>query len=498
MSIQSQDRRPDEETPLLQAKSKTPVPWSQIILVFIAMVAEPISSAYIFPFINQVRQQLFPYLAISDAHAMGFVCIKKKLIGELGITKGDNRKIGYYAGLIESLFFFTQALTTWQWCRLSDFIGRRPVILTGLLGLTVSTFAFGLSRTLGTLIISRCIAGILNGNVGVMKGMLSDLTDHTNMAQVFTLVPPIFSVGFTIAPLYGGALIKPQEQWPHVFQGEFWATYPYFLPSLVSGCCILLAFLVCVMSMKESLPSKTGKKPRSDSPGNENLPDNPAVNTAQPIPMLTIVKTYSVMLPIVNYGLLGLIVIGFLALFPLFCSSPIEIGGLGLPPPIIGAFLAILGIVDGSFQALFGAKLIEWLGAKKVYCWAVLFNYPLIMLFPIMSAVVTAGGTVGPVIWILLVIQLIFFVFMDLSFSVLFMFITRAAPNKQSLGSVHGLSQSLTSAARAIGPVLMTSLFAVSKEYNILGGNLVYVILVILTAILVMLSRRLPTLKDDE
>lgn len=53
----------------------------------------------------------------------------------------------------ESLFFVTQALTTWQWSRLSDFVGRRPVILIGLLGLSVSNFAFGLSRTLTTLII---------------------------------------------------------------------------------------------------------------------------------------------------------------------------------------------------------------------------------------------------------------------------------------------------------------------------------------------------------
>ena len=47
---------PDEETPLLQAKSKTPLSWGQINLVFLALIAEPISSAYIFPFINQVRQ----------------------------------------------------------------------------------------------------------------------------------------------------------------------------------------------------------------------------------------------------------------------------------------------------------------------------------------------------------------------------------------------------------------------------------------------------------
>ena len=53
------------------------------------------------------------------------------------------------------------------------------------------------------------------------------------------------------SPLYGGTLAKPQERWPHIFQSEFWATYPYFLPSLVSGCFTLLTFLVCAIFMKE-------------------------------------------------------------------------------------------------------------------------------------------------------------------------------------------------------------------------------------------------------
>ena len=53
----------------------------------------------------------------------------------------------------ESLFFIAQAFTTWQWSRLSDFIGRRPIILIGLLGLSVSTFAFGLSRTFSMLVL---------------------------------------------------------------------------------------------------------------------------------------------------------------------------------------------------------------------------------------------------------------------------------------------------------------------------------------------------------
>ena len=79
----------------------------------------------------------------------------------------------------------------------------------------------------------------------------------------------------------------------------------------------------------------------------------------------------------------------------------------------------------------------------------------------------------------------------------MFIFVTRAAPNKQSLGSVNGLSQSFTSIARAIGPVLTTSLFAFCKEYNVLGGNLVYVLMAMLTTILVILCQRLPDLRHE-
>jgi hypothetical protein len=133
--------------------------------------------------------------------------------------------------------------------------------------------------------------------------------------------------------------------------------------------------------------------------------------------MLTLLKTYSVMIPIANYGTLGLVQIGIFVLLPLFYSSPIEIGGLGLPPSIIGAFLAIYGIVDGSVQALFAARIIERIGAKTMFCSVVLSFYPLILLFPIMSAVVIAQAKVGPMIWALLAVQLIFLVLMDLAYS---------------------------------------------------------------------------------
>ena len=45
---------------------------------------------------------------------------------------------------------------------------------------------------------SRCIAGLLNGNMGVVKSMMGELTDSTNIAQVSGLFPVVWSLGITI------------------------------------------------------------------------------------------------------------------------------------------------------------------------------------------------------------------------------------------------------------------------------------------------------------
>jgi MFS family permease len=88
-------------------------------------------------------------------------------------------KVGYYVGLMvsillppsrfplillqQSIFFATQALTVMYWSRISDYLGRKPIILIGLAGLSLSMFCFGLSKTFWSLVISRSINGALNG-----------------------------------------------------------------------------------------------------------------------------------------------------------------------------------------------------------------------------------------------------------------------------------------------------------------------------------------------
>ncbi|KAI6094580.1 major facilitator superfamily domain-containing protein [Pisolithus sp. B1] len=493
-----------ESAPLLensQTKTKTPLPKTQLRLILFVLCTEPVSAQYIFPFINQVNlwRFFFPFVVVLVR------CVWVSGVQFHSICVHSMPRDFRLTHLQESLFFVSQALTVLYWSRLSDHIGRKPILLVGLAGLSVMFWG---------LVASRCITGALNGNVGVMKSVIGEITDSTNMARAFVFLPIVFSIGTSIAPLYGGGLAKPHDRWPELFSGSFGVQYPYFLPCIVSALFAAFSFFLTALFFEEvsqwhilhrtvnylrqSLPSKRRRK----DPQSEVLPTDAQIGTpsdkdASPVPIRTLFKTYSVMIPIANYGVLALVDMGFFALLPLFYATPVEIGGLGLSPFAIGLYMSAFGVGDGLFQMLFAARVIDRFGERKVFCSVVLAFFPMIAAFPIMNWVIQVQKGVGPVVWIVIFAQLLSWTMVNMAYAVVYVFITKASPNEHSLGTMHGLSQTTSSITKAMGPATFTSLFAFSKEYNLLEGNLVYVMFLILLCLLVILSRYLPELKKD-
>jgi MFS family permease len=451
-----------DETP---KKARTPLPKIQLGIVLLLQICEPITSQSIYPYINQ-------------------------LISELDITGGDERKVGYYAGLIESLFFATEAITVLQWGRVSDRVGRKPVLLVGLFGIVLSMLSFGLSRTFWMLVISRCLTGLLNGNIGVMKSVMGELTDSTNRAEGFSFMPVVWGLGATLGPLLGGSLSRPHERFPKYFSGEFWKAYPYFLPSLVTSSYVLFSFSITLLFFKETLPKhKSAERAleTADGPKSASSPTRDA-----PVPLRDLL-TYPVVLSVANYVCLAFLGIAFSALFPLFLAMPLEIGGLHLDPPLIGLIIGSYGAAGAVFQGFFFSKAVRYFGERRIFIACVSTFLPVFCLLPTMNVAARAYGQKSTPVCILGLMVLAIMAVNDMAYGTIFMFVTGSAPNKRSLGATNGLSQMTVSIARSIGPALATSLFSLSVEKNLLHGYAVYAFFGGVTCFAVWLATRLPT-----
>ena len=111
-------------------------------------------------------------------------------------------------GLIISSYSAMQFLFSPVWGALSDRLGRRPLLILGLFGSAVSYIVFGLADTIGVLLVSRVIAGIMGANIPVAQAYIADTTTVEQRARGMGLIGAAFGLGFIFGPAIGGFLSR--------------------------------------------------------------------------------------------------------------------------------------------------------------------------------------------------------------------------------------------------------------------------------------------------
>lgn len=123
----------------------------------------------------------------------------------------------------------------------------------------------------------------------------------------------------------------------------------------------------------------------------------------EPVPLRELV-TRDVLVASMSYAYVALLDISFRVLQPVFLSTPIELGGLGLDPPAIGTIISLLGILDGILNVIIFARLVDWFGAKKVYLVGMAAAVPCFSFFPLINYLVRnsvdRSGGLGTKVWI--------------------------------------------------------------------------------------------------
>src|SRR4029453_6659503 len=111
-------------------------------------------------------------------------------------------------GLLGTSFSLMQFVFSPIWGRLSDRIGRKPIILLGLMGSCLSYLMLALATTLPLVFLARVVGGIAGANIPTAQAYIADVTTPENRAKGMGMVGAAFGMGFIFGPALGGVLSR--------------------------------------------------------------------------------------------------------------------------------------------------------------------------------------------------------------------------------------------------------------------------------------------------
>ena len=115
---------------------------------------------------------------------------------------------GSLLGLLVACHAGMQFLFAPVWGRLSDHIGRRPVMLITIAGTALALLFLGLADSLPQIFLARLLSGIFGSNISVATAYLTDVTEEADRTRWMGMIGASFAVGFTLGPPIGGVLSR--------------------------------------------------------------------------------------------------------------------------------------------------------------------------------------------------------------------------------------------------------------------------------------------------
>ena len=299
--------------------------------------------------------------------------------------------------------------------RLSDKYGRRPVLLTSLLGTAFGFLILGFATTLSMLFLGRIIDGISGGNISTAQAYIADVTTKENRAKGMGLIGAAFGLGFVFGPAIGGILSRWGINVPFLFAG-----------GLALANAVLLYFTLPETVTPDHPARVSAASGRSWTQLFAALRE-PALAFVMSIYFLSIIA-FSIMTAVFS-------------LFMLF--------RFGYDPWHVGWIFAFVGIVSAIIQGGLIGKLVKRFGEPAlVIAGALLFSASLFI-----TPFVTVGmGVVG-----ILLIGGMSSAGNALMAPALTSLGSKSASARDQ-GSVLGVMQSVASLARAVGPTLAAGL----------------------------------------
>ena len=157
-------------------------------------------------------------------------------------------------GVLMAIYSLMQFLFSPFWGRLSDKVGRRPILLMSLLGSSFSYLFFAFSTEFWMLLTARAFAGFFGANISTAMAYVADVTDEKNRSKGMGMIGAAFGLGFIFGPAIGGLLSEV---------GMRLGEHPPFgmgFAALGASTICFLNFLLATRVLKESLTEERKQK----------------------------------------------------------------------------------------------------------------------------------------------------------------------------------------------------------------------------------------------
>ena len=310
------------------------------------------------------------------------------------------------------------------WGGLSDRVGRKPILLIGILGYAVTMVWFGLANTLWMLFAARILSGVLSSATApTTMAFIGDSTPKDERGGGMGLLGAAGGVGTIIGPALGGFLA-----------GESLST-PFFIAAGLSFVSLILA----IIFLPESLPLEE----RQSNKANEKLIDLKSWGQAIMSPIgnllaLTFISTCGLMI--------------FANVFGLYTLERFDFG-----PDDVGVMMMVLGLVSALTQGLLAGPLTKKLG----------------------DGIVIKGGLLATALGFGLMVLANSYITILLATAFFALTVALQVPALSSLtsqratvpqGIAMGLSNSFVSLGRIVGPILGGLVFDINLNLPYLSG----------------------------
>lgn len=321
-------------------------------------------------------------------------------------------------GFSVAIFSLMQFIFNPLWGRLSDVYGRKPILIFGLGGNVISYVALGfvvsgVFKSITLLFIARALAGFFSANIGAAMAYISDVTPPKDRSKGMGLIGTAFGLGFVFGPFIGGFLAK-----------RFSYEFPIFLSAGLSAIALVLTFIFVSESLPKELRRKISYASFSLKEGWNKL--------------VTALKHPHVGFLILLYFIIVFSISNIFSTFQLFAESK---EGFSYDIEGVSYLFAYSGLVGAITQGILIRPIVKWFDERKVFVAACLIMGIGLGTIPLANHHLIS-----------LLISILFMSFGNGLLLSIGLGLISKFTNPDEQGGILGLTQSLASLARFIGP----------------------------------------------